>query len=369
LKPEHYREAASFHYQLAARYGSKKHPAAHLATADKVSGLNLIDVIEVYNEPDGTWGSKMTLEQYAALLNAVYDGNNGKLKGQYGIKAADPSMKVSIGGLAYNFEPLKKIVGAAGRVPFDIINVHFYTFRWARERFRVTVPPEWSSLEADMRDIVEWGKKSARGRPVWLTEIGFDTKPHSTEYVSDQEAANYLIRSYLLALGAGVQKCFWFIFRDIDNGKKPTVFSSSGLFENDSIAYSGNTRLKPKLAYWYNGTFKNLTKDYFFNNGAAERKTDSTVYRYDFYSSDKKRKLSIVWYCPGYVYDWQPLVKIPSSKNYEYKLAGAKWKVKQVVRPIAGTFDGQPQPFTTNGNSITISLNATPLFIETSIED
>jgi len=357
-----YREAARFYYQLAARYGSRKLGAAHLRTADKRSGLALMDAIEVYNEPDGTWGNQMTAAQYAALLNAVYDGDRGRLSGDYGIKAADPHLRVSIGGMAYNLPSLKKVVAAAGRAPFDVINVHFYTFRYARENFRVAVPPEWSSLRADMSDIVQWGRKAAPGRPVWLTEIGFDTKPYSSEYVSEQDAANYLIRSYLLALGSGVEKCFWFIFKDLDNIPKPIVFSSSGLFANDSTPYQGDTRLKPKLTYWYNGTFRQLTEGLIFDPALQVPTGDSTIYRFDFTDSSGVRKLSVLWYCPGYAYDWKPLATAPASKRFSYSLTRGQ-KIYRMVRPCAGSFGGEEEPVPSGHEAVSLELNGRPLFV------
>lgn len=364
LNPVHYKEATSFFYQLAARYGSRKQIPASLLTPDKVSGLNLMNVIEVYNEPDGNWGNKMSLEQYANLLNAVYDGNKGGMKGPYGIKAADPDMLVSLGGLAENLEPMKKIVAAAGRVPFDIINVHFYTFQQARENFRVSVPPEWSSLEADMKDIVAWREAHAPNHPVWLTEIGWDTKNHNPEYVSEQEAANYLIRSYLLALGAGVEKCFWFIFTDLDDRSPAIVFTSSGLFENESIPYKGATRLKPKLTYWYNAGFKNLVSGYRFEANASFPKGDSTVYDYRFRSSDGKKRLSVMWYCPRFQHEFRPLTARPAQVPFVYALPDGSWKVKKIVRPAAGTLEGEEQTYTRSGGEITLSLDATPVFVE-----
>jgi len=365
LQPEHYREAAEFYYQLAARYGKQRIEEKYLLTDDKRTGLGWMDVIEADNEPDGVWGNKMSLEQYAALLNAVYDGNEGAMQGNYGVKAADPDMPVSIGGLAGNLEPLKKIVAYAGRAPFDIINVHFYAFRHIRENFRVAVPPEWSSLEEDMREIVAWRDQHAPGRPVWLTEIGWDTKDYSTEYVSEQEAANYLIRSYLLALGAGVEKCFWFIFRDLDDdhGQKSTVFSSSGLFENESIPYAGATHLQPKLTYWYNATFKQLVSPYHFEENASYPEGDSTIYHYKFFTDDGKKSLSVLWYSPQFQYEWRPLDTRPGKVPYQYFLPAGNWKVDKVVKPVAGTTEGAPHPFTQFENSIQLSLDGTPVFI------
>jgi hypothetical protein len=201
---------------------------------------------------------------------------------------------------------------------------------------------------------------------VWLTEIGWDTKDYSTEYVSEQEAANYLIRSYLLALGAGVEKCFWFIFRDLDDGhgKNSTVFSSSGLFENESIPYGGPTRLQPKLTYWYNATFKQWVSDYYFEENASFPDGDSTIYHYKFATEDGQNMLSILWYCPPYQYKWRPLDERPAEVSYHYALPSGHWKINKVVKPIAGTFEGETQLFTNLEDSIQLSLNGTPVFIE-----
>lgn len=363
LQPKHYREAAEFYYQLTSRYGSKKHPKKELLTTDKISGMDVVSVIEVENEPDGPpdWGDQVTLEQYAALLNAVYDGDQGKLGKNFGIKAADPDMPVSIGGLGFNLEAMKEIIGYAGRQPFDIINVHFYTFKHIRENYRVSIPPEWSSLEYDMREIVEWRNKNAPGKPVWLTEIGWDTKNHNTESVTEQEAANYLIRSYLLSLGSGVEKCFWFIFRDLDASKNPGVFSSSGLFENNDKEWEGTTRLKPKLTYWYNATFKKLTEDYVFK-GSFSIKQDSTVRQYDFTGNDESDKLAILWYCPQERRRWQP-IPAPIEIDYAFEVPDG-WKVMKVIKPADGTMEGIEVATNDTLKGVEFQLTGTPVFVQ-----
>jgi enterochelin esterase-like enzyme len=367
LKPEHYKEAASFYYQLAARYGKRRVPAGTVLTADKLTGLGLMDALEVYNEPDGTWGNHMSLQQYAQLLKAVYDGDGGRLKGAYGVKAADLNMPVSIGGLADNLGSLKKIVAYAGGAPFDIINAHYYTFQNVRERYRIYAPPEWSSLRADLSDMVRWSRIHAPGRPVWMTEIGWDTKPHTSEYVSEQEAANYLVRSYLLALGVGVEKCFWFIFNDLDDEGTPGVFASSGLFENPTVPSPGPTRLKPKLTYWYNATFKHLLSGYYYDGDHSYPHGDSTVYDYRFLSADGQRQLDIVWYCPRYQWEFRPLDGQPwDLHHYRYSPDKGR-KVTKVVKPIADAIDGSPVEYINVPNGISFKLDGTPVFIETQL--
>lgn len=362
--PEHYREAAEFFYQYAARYGSQQLPDDKLRTPDKKSGLNLIPVVEVFNEADGdtSWGNFITRKQYASLLNAVYDGNQGKMGDGYGIKAADPDLPVSITGLGFNLEALKEITRYAGRAPYDIINVHFYTFRYARENYRVSVPPEWSSLVEDMQEIIEWGKVHAPGRPVWLTEIGWDTKPYNPEAVTEQEAANYLIRTFLLTKGAGVDKCFWFYNRDLDNQPRKGVFATSGLFENITVPSQGVTQLKPKLTYWYFGTMTHLIGDLYYKENHSQQQ-DSTVYHYTFQSADEKKEVSVVWYCPPYVYKWRQLVEHPASQSYTIPIPEGATSVR-IVRPTGGTFQGESQPVLRDQGTLTLQATATPQFIE-----
>ena len=364
LHADQYIDAASFFYQLAARYGHRKTKAGYLQTTDKLSGLRLMNAIEVYNEPDGHGGAHMSLEQYAALLNAVYDGNGGSMKGQYGIKAADPDMPVSIGGLAGNLESLEKIVAYAGRAPFDIINAHYYTFRKVRENLRISVTPEWSSLVPDMKDMVAWSRQHTSGKPVWLTEIGWDTKPHNPEYVTQQEAANYLIRSYLLALGAGIQKCFWFIYSDIDDSQPPAIFTSSGLFENGSTPYTGPTQLKPKLTYWYDASFRQWLSGYYFDADSSYPKEDSTIYDFRFSDANDTKRMVILWYCPRYQFEFRPLDTSPSSVRYSYTVPDGGWKVNKVTRPADGSIEGKPQTYTKTAGGISLRLDGTPVFIE-----
>ena len=70
--------------------------------------MNVLGSISVMNEADGAyeWGNRIEWEQYAALLNAVYDGNDGKMGSGYGVKDADPDLPVSVTGLAFNLKSL-----------------------------------------------------------------------------------------------------------------------------------------------------------------------------------------------------------------------------------------------------------------------
>jgi hypothetical protein len=358
-----YKEAAEFFYQLTARYGSETINDSMLLTEDKLSGLNIVPAIEVMNEADGdtSWGNFVTIEQYAALLNAVYDGDKGAMGKGFGIKAADPSMQVSITGLGGNLTSLKKIVAAAGRCPFDIINLHFYAFRNVRENYRIAVPPEWSSLEKDMKETVAWRNQHAPGKPVWLTEIGWDTKAHNSEAVSEQESANYLIRSFLIALGAGVEKCFWYYWEDYDD-RNPIVFSSMGLFENNSVVYSGSTKLKPKLTWWYLAFMRSILKDMNYI-GNHSGKINKTVYDYRFQSPDGNTIVHVMWYCPPFIYPFRQLDPYPESETVEFT-APENIRSLTVLEPEADDLKGlEKQSIKGSQSKLKLSLTGTPIFI------
>ena len=50
--PEDLSLYGEFCFQVAARYGSRKHPDAALLTKDKRSGLGLVQHYEMWNEPN-----------------------------------------------------------------------------------------------------------------------------------------------------------------------------------------------------------------------------------------------------------------------------------------------------------------------------
>ena len=363
LSPEDYREAAEFYFQLAARYGSVAHPAESLLTADKKSGLGLVDAIEVMNEADGdaSWGHHMTLEQYAALLNAVYDGDQGRLGPGYGIKTADPNMLVSITGVSYGVESLKKITEAAGRAPYDIVNIHHYCWvfdqRWSKW---IGVAPEWGGLEKLIRDTVAWRDEAAPGKPIWLTELGWDTLPSdATQAVTEQDAANFLIRCMILSKYAGADKVFWFYYKDTDDHAEGQ-FSTSGIYRNQTMLNpEPPPKLMPKLTYWYFATLKNLLGPTVYQ-GRVDAGNE-TIYHFEFKHTDGGQTISVLWYCP--VYNPRARVAPPSQVPYEFEVGQSQDRVR-VVRPAAGTVEGETVTANWTGEkTLSLELTGTPVFV------
>jgi hypothetical protein len=125
-----------------------------------------------------------------------------------------------------------------------VVNSHHYCGAEAPERnianwntelagdFRAQPP----MLFADrLREIKQAARLDGKPRQSWLTEFGWDTLagPKVTPY----QQAVYLARSWMLALAAGTDKCFWFY--DYDAPEPKQFFDGCGLLAADG---------SPKLA-------------------------------------------------------------------------------------------------------------------------
>ena len=111
---------------------------------------------EVWNEENGeTFWRDVNATNYVKLLRATSEE----------IRAADPTAKVLLGGLAHvptNY--IEQVYRAGGKDLFDIMNVHPYTR---------PDPPERRMIRelADLKAVM--AKHGDGDKPVWITEIGW----------------------------------------------------------------------------------------------------------------------------------------------------------------------------------------------------
>src|SRR5690606_35125573 len=125
--PADYGEAV---FQLVARHGAKQHEAAQLKTTDKRGGLDRIDAVEIWNEPNlvgPSWAPFVgPIDKYFEVMRA----------GVEGARRADPDMLVtSCGWAGVELATVKQMTDyryADGKCPLDlvdVVNVHFYSGR------------------------------------------------------------------------------------------------------------------------------------------------------------------------------------------------------------------------------------------------
>lgn len=253
--PASYIEQARAGFQFAARYGRNKNIDNKLI---KLAGDNLLRVglgtvqyIECDNERDKWWKGRkayQTGREYAANLSAFYDGHKQSLGADVGVKNADTSMKIVMGGLAFpNPDYVRGMIDwckefrgtkADGKpdLPWDVINYHYYCndadYTEGKKQSQ-GVPPEATKAAVIARAFVALGQQY--GMPVWITEAGYDIDPESPQAAKAVKEKNilltqadWLLRTSLLYSQAGIQKMFYYEHVD-DNPKLNTQFATSGL--------------------------------------------------------------------------------------------------------------------------------------------
>ena len=86
---------------------------------------------------------------------------------------------------------------------------------------------------AYLRDVWRHWKKAAtcdgKFRELWVTEWGWDTL--AGQPVSEWEQAAYLQRKWVLAMGNGVEKMFWYWYYDDDTDTPNYFFAGCGIFD------------------------------------------------------------------------------------------------------------------------------------------
>ncbi len=229
---------ASWAARVVERYDADGHKDA--------PGSPRVAAWEIWNEPDidGTWLPRADPGAYALMLRKAHDA----------IKAADPSALVLNGGV-YVFDGvgqgafMDRVVELAGWDSFDVLSIHPWLIDHApdepslinaRERFDVTLPGRIGLAQ-------RWLAARGGGKPLWVTEVGWSTcgsacAPQFAK--SEEQQADYMVRSFVLAAAAGVEHVSYFQLEDKFGGAQQPWGPAAILHES----------LAPKPAYVAYGT-------------------------------------------------------------------------------------------------------------------
>jgi hypothetical protein len=223
----------------------------------KKIGLGLIRYIECENERDKTWKGRQgyqTAREYAANLSAFYDGHRNTMGPGVGVKNADPSVIVAIGGLAASTTDYVRAMvdwcrehrgyRPDGRVNlcWDVINQHLYANDAKTSQGgngKRGAAPEVSGIGEQAATFVQLSHELCADMPVWITETGYDTNPGSPfraiaigNKSVEQTQADWTLRTALLFNRVGVDRTFFYQLYD-ENPDDPTQFSSMGLIRQN----------------------------------------------------------------------------------------------------------------------------------------
>ncbi|WP_332367709.1 hypothetical protein [Spirosoma telluris] len=285
--PKSYLAHARVAFQYIARYGFNKRVDPALLSVSTVStwagvntvkvGLGLIRYIECNNEPDKTWKGRngyQSAREYAANLSAFYDGHKNTLGPGVGVKNADPSVTVAIGGMsAATTDYVRAMIDwckefrgyrpdGSVNLCWDVINQHLYANDAQSSQGgggNRGAAPELAGVGEQAAAFVKLARQYAHGMPVWITETGYDINQGSPFHaipIGNKTAletqADWILRTALLFSRVGIDRVFFFQAYD-DNLLNSLQFSSMGLLNE-------NKTRKPAADYLYQAM--NLLGDY-----------------------------------------------------------------------------------------------------------
>ncbi|MBR3268977.1 MAG: dockerin type I repeat-containing protein [Oscillospiraceae bacterium] len=350
--PESYTIHAQTMYQVAARYGSN--PDVDPATLNVAEGsepkigMGLLGAAENCNEPNKTWSGKAsyyTPYELAAMCSADFDGHEGTIPNA-GVKQADPDFKLAMGGMLATASLLDYLSEmklwfdyhrSDGVFAVDIINVHLGPD---------TYIPEDSSMVSRIREIQAWMDENAPGTELWISEFEVPMGDCETEGVDNHDNEQYQLRyaqrvarTYLTAIGAGIDRMTKFQLRDEGEG----VYYNSGL-----VTVKGEWN--KKLAWYYTACMKNTLMNADF---IADESSDGIC---KFVFSDRTN--GDVIYCL-----WSPTNedKVIKAYHLDMPMNGSAYLT------VPGTYaEGTVTELASGMRSISVEVSETPVFVTVS---
>lgn len=360
--PSAYIAHADYLYQYVARYGSKNIDLGKLKLKENQqpkSGLNFLHYIENWNEQNKTWegvSGYFTPYEYAAMVSADYDAHQNSIKGNVGIKKADPNFKMVMAGLAgLDLDYIKSMkfwidYNRNGEIPFDVINLHYYS-RKEEEKKIVGISPEEDSVRIKLEKIVAYRDKYMPDKEIWITEFGYDTHsaspqraPKIKDMGSEEVQAQWLVRSYLEIAAAGIDRAAMYMLRDVDP-QSATKYATSGLTSDKKNGW------KPKPSWYYIYTLKNVLKDMQF----VERANTKGINIYKFEHINDSRIAFVVW---------SPTSEARVIKNFELKIKNKSRIIKATkIMFKDGNINGVSNNLEVNNDIVKLSVCETPVFV------
>lgn len=235
----------------------------------------LITSIEIGNEPGNDFDDTL----YQSIFRSMARG----------IRAGDPKVKIvtctahARGADKYS-KDLRETFQDPGMVElFDVINIHSYAQidrdkgknPWTRTYPEGEDTPYLTVIE----EAVQWRNKHALGKEIWLTEFGYDActpdmlarrtgwfKKLDWRGVTDEQQAQYLVRSFLIFSAMDIDRAYLYFY---DDKNQPHVHGAAGLTRNGT----------PKMSFHAVQQLYATLGDYRFNRAVEKTKA---LYLYEF---------------------------------------------------------------------------------------
>ena len=367
--PNSYEAKAHYMFQFAARYGAQQVADNLLTLASgqpRNSGLRLVQYVEDWNEQDATWAgeaAKFSPQEYAAMASADYDGHANTMKqgsGTFGVKNADPNMKLVMGGLAFlNLDYVKQMLNwftynrPDKKFAADVINVHHYAWLKESETWRGGGPaksPEDDRFRERMKAWADYRNMFLPGVEIWVSEFGWDTHPQSPlrppvigPFDIQEVQGQWMVRGFLALIAAGVDRAQMYMLRDVDP-TSPTQYNTCGL-----TGPKGDWT--PKKSWYYVSTMKNTLANMTFLGEVSSGDPNILIYKFKNIANDG-----------GAYAVWAKTSKNYNVTGYKLKLTSTP-AVAAKVEMVVGDADGVTSSLNISSNQVSINVSERPIFV------
>lgn len=240
----------------------------------------LVSSVEIGNEP-GKWSDA----DYTRMFKSMAQG----------VRTGDPKLKIATCNLTTGPSGgYEKNVDCVGAFPalFDILNIHTYAQleNWPTWRRSFPEDPALPKYLKDVDELCKWRDQHAPGKPVWITEFGYDSTTQPQEKtgdfskwvgVTDEQQAQWLVRSLLVFSTMPVERAYIYFFNDED---KASLHASAGLTRH----------FKPKPSFHAVSHLQKTLGEYRFSRVVKVHKDLVRVQEY-VHGSDPKKVVWAVW--------------------------------------------------------------------------
>lgn len=247
-------------FEAYARYG-----------AEVLRQFPEIGEVEVWNEYNGSFCKGPASDNrgltYAAMLAVARPA----------LKQARSAARIAGAGTAGVPWPyLEKLFQSGALAHMDVVSVHPYRYRSAPE-----------GMEREAGELLALIRKANGGKakPVWATEYGWGVQPAEAEgdlAITELDQAKFLVRGHTLLLAGGVERAFWYLFKDT------AEFPTMGLVRGDEDPQG---RHAPKPAYVAYATLIRQLQGARF---AEREKAGVGIYVLRF-EDEQKRPVRVLW--------------------------------------------------------------------------
>lgn len=285
----------------------------------------LLESVEIGNEP-GKWSDA----DYTAVFRAMAEG----------IREGDPKLKIITcnltTGKSGGYE--KSVACLDGLLPLvDVLNVHSYAQLEGWPTWKRSYPedPALKNYLPDFEKLCRWRDEHCPGRPVWLTEYGYDSStkqpPKEGDFarwqgVSDLQQAQWLVRSALVFSTLPLDRAYVYFFDDKD---EPQVHGSSGLTRN----------FQPKPSFHAMAQLQRILGDSRFVKIVANEPGKVRVQEYE--AEDRHTRVRVAWSPTGDGHStrWKPEPSIGNLKLREIEPMTADGKPAQIAPDATGMLE------------------------------